>query len=121
MPIHTYQKSFRRSQVLFNYSNIGNQSFLNSQETLELIHDLYFDSYRLGVVRSDIEEVEPILRNADILSVDLSSVRLSDAPATYEGSPNGFYGEEMCQILRYAGLVEVFFHWGFTSMTIQRI
>lgn len=103
---HTFLSKIiqEKPSFLFNYSNIGNQSFLNSQETLELIHDLYFDSYRLGVVRSDIEEVEPILRNADILSVDLSSVRLSDAPGTHEGSPNGFHGEEMCQIMRYAGL-----------------
>ena len=91
-------------QVFIQLQQYWKSILLKFSRNTRIIHDLYFDSYRLGVVRSDIEEVEPILRNADILSVDLSSVRLSDAPATYEGSPNGFYGEEMCQILRYAGL-----------------
>lgn len=90
--------------MLFNYSNVGHQSFLVPQEGVELIDEMYFDAYRLGVVRSEIEEVEPVLRNADILSVDLSSIRLSDAPAAVKGSPNGFNGEEVCRIMRYAGL-----------------
>ena len=89
---------------LFNFSNIGYQSFLVPNTSVQLIENLYFDAIRLGVVRSDIEEVEPILRNADLLSVDVSSVRLSDAPGNKQGSPNGFSGSEICQILRYAGL-----------------
>jgi formiminoglutamase len=31
-------------------------------------------------------------------------VRLSDSPSNTEGSPNGFYSEEICQIMRYAGI-----------------
>ena len=89
---------------LFNFSNIGYQSFLVPQEAVSLIEKLYFDSYRLGVVRAEIEEVEPVLRNADILSVDISCVSLSNAPANVAGSPNGFSGEEICKIMRYAGL-----------------
>ena len=89
---------------LFNFSNIGYQSFLVPQEGISLIDKLYFDAHRLGVVRNEIEEVEPVLRNADILSVDISCVRLSDAPANFAGSPNGFSGEEICKIMRYAGL-----------------
>ena len=56
---------------LFNFSNIGYQSFLVSQEGISLIDKLYFDAHRLGVVRTEMEEVEPVLRNADILSVDM--------------------------------------------------
>lgn len=89
---------------LFNFSNLGYQSFLVPQESVELVNKLYFDAHRLGLVRSEIEEVEPILRNADVLSVDLCCIRLSDAPATMGGSPNGFFGEEMCKVMRYAGL-----------------
>ena len=89
---------------LFNFSNIGYQSFLVPQEAISLIDKLYFDAHRLGVVRAELEGVEPVLRNADILSVDMSCVRLSDAPANVAGSPNGFSGEEICKIMRYAGL-----------------
>ncbi len=89
---------------LFNYSNIGYQSYFVDKEEIELMSKLYFDSYRLGVVQKDIEEVEPIVRNADIVSFDVSAIRQSEAPGNKNTSPNGFYGEQACQISRYAGL-----------------
>ena len=89
---------------LFNYSNIGFQTFFNSQEEIYLLKKLYFETYRLGEVNNNITLVEPILRDADIVSVDISALRKTEAPANNNTTPNGFYGEEMCSILRYAGL-----------------
>lgn len=89
---------------LFNFTNIGYQTYFVEHEAAELMKKLYFDAYRLGLVQSDIEEVEPMVRNADLLSVDLSSARQSDAPGNANATPNGFYGEELCRIMRYAGL-----------------
>lgn len=89
---------------LFNYSNIGYQTYFVDQSSIQLMSKLYFDVYRLGQVRADIGEVEPIVRNADMLSFDMSAIRSSDAPGTGNASPNGFYGEEACQIARYAGM-----------------
>jgi arginase family enzyme len=89
---------------LFNFSNIGYQTYFVGHEQIELMERLYFDSYRLGQVQSDMEEVEPIVRNADILSFDISSIRQSDAPGNGNATPNGFYGEEACRIIRYAGM-----------------
>jgi len=45
-----------------------------------------------------------MIRNADMISIDISSIRQSDAPGCGNTSPNGFYGEELCRIMRYAGL-----------------
>jgi len=105
-PSNSYLSEIINSKpnVLFNYSNIGYQSYLNPQSSVKLINDLYFDAFRLGEIRQQMEEVEPILRNADLVSVDMNSVRLSDSPANDDGSPNGFYSEEICQIMRYAGI-----------------
>ncbi len=89
---------------LFNYCNIGFQTFFNSQEEIDLLDKLYFDSYRLGEVTKDISMVEPIFRDTDIVSIDLGAVRGSDAPANNNAVPNGFYGEEICSIARYAGI-----------------
>ena len=89
---------------LFNYSNIGYQSYFTDKEEIELMSKLYFDSYRLWQVQKNIEEVEPIVRNADIVSFDISAIRQSEAPGNRNASPNGFYGEQACQISRYAGL-----------------
>ncbi|MEI6122071.1 MAG: formimidoylglutamase [Bacteroidota bacterium] len=97
--IITHQPSY-----LFNFTNIGYQSYFVDYEAVELMKKLYFDVYRLGFVQSEIEEVEPMVRNADMISVDISSVRQSDAPGNGNACPNGFYGEELCRIMRYAGL-----------------
>lgn len=89
---------------LFNYTNIGYQTFFIDNDAIDLMKKLYFDVYRLGIVQSDIEEVEPMVRNADMLSVDISSIRQSDAPGNGNATPNGLYGEEVCRIMRYAGM-----------------
>ena len=88
---------------LFNYSNIGYQTYFNSQEEINLIQGLNFDAYRLGEAKN-LEILEPVFRDADIVSVDIGAVRQSDAPANNNLSPNGFYGEEICAISRYAGI-----------------
>jgi arginase family enzyme len=89
---------------LFNFSNIGYQTYFVGEDQIELMKRLYFDAYRLGHVRSNIEEVEPVVRSADFLSFDISAIRQSDAPGNGNTSPNGFYGEEACRIIRYAGM-----------------
>src|SRR5690606_5913682 len=52
---------------LFNYSNIGHQSYYASPKEVELLDELFFDSYRLGFLKKDIRETEPIIRNADLI------------------------------------------------------
>ncbi|MCG8182784.1 formimidoylglutamase [Tenacibaculum piscium] len=88
---------------LFNYCNIGYQTYFNSQEEIELLDKLYFDAFRLGEVK-DVTLVEPIMRDADIVSIDIGAVRQAEAPANKKAAPNGFYGEEICAITRYAGI-----------------
>ena len=89
---------------LFNFSNIGFQSYLVGVDEINLIEKLNFDSIRLGNARANITHTEPILRNADMVSIDVSAARRPDAPGNNYASPNGFYGEEMCQLSRYAGM-----------------
>jgi len=89
---------------LFNYSNIGHQRYLVDKSLLELMEKMYFDVYRLGEIATDIRNTEPLVRNADIVSFDISSIRFSDAPASEHVGPNGIYAEQACQIARYAGM-----------------
>jgi formiminoglutamase len=89
---------------LFNYSNIGYQTYLVEQTALDMMTRLYFDVYRLGQVRDKIEEAEPVIRQADMLTFDITAIKHSDAPANPNASPNGFYAEEACQMMRYAGM-----------------
>ncbi|AXT62623.1 arginase [Aquimarina sp. AD10] len=88
---------------LFNYSNIGYQTYFNAQEEIDLIEKLYFDSYRLGEVIADVTVVEPIMRDADIVSIDLGVMNANSLNGITT-SPNGFDGREICAISRYAGI-----------------
>jgi len=89
---------------LFNFSNIGYQTYFVNQDSLKVMSKLYFDVHRLGEFLTDVASVEPIMRNANMVSFDISAVRSSDARANGNASPNGFYGEQACKIAHYAGL-----------------
>tara|TARA_R110002050_G_scaffold184989_1_gene318760 strand:- start:15597 stop:16763 length:1167 start_codon:yes stop_codon:yes gene_type:complete len=89
---------------LFNYATIGYQTYFNSQEEIDLMDHLYFESYRLGQVSKNITIVEPVLRDANIVSIDLSSVKGAEVSLNQKYSPNGLDGKEICAIARYAGI-----------------
>lgn len=93
-----------RPNYLFNYAILGYQSYLVQNKELDLLNKLYFDAYRLGDFYSNPKMVEPLVRNADILSFDLNSVRGSDYNGNSEELPHGLYGEDACRVMRYAGL-----------------
>ena len=98
---------------LFNYTNVGYQSYFVDNDAVDLMNKLYFDIYRLGNVRENMDDVEPVVRNADMLSIDISSVRSADAPGNGNAIPNGFNGEDLCRIVRYAGLSDKLSSIGF--------
>ncbi len=89
---------------LFNYSVIGYQTYFNSQEQIDLMDKLYFEAYRLGEVTETIKVVEPVMRDAHIVTMDLKSVRAAEVGVSQKFSPNGFDGKEICAISRYAGI-----------------
>jgi hypothetical protein len=71
---------------------------------IETFHKLHFDCIRVGKARENMEELEPAFRRSQVVSIDINAIRHSDAPANKLGSPNGFYGDEMCKITRFAGM-----------------
>ena len=89
---------------LFNFSNVGFQTYYNSQEEIDLIDKLFFDAYRLGEISNNIAISEPVFRDADLVSIDLTSVKSSDSGNNNPFTPNGFNGKEICALSRYAGI-----------------
>lgn len=88
---------------LFNYANLGYQTYYNSQEEISLIETLSFEAYRVGALK-DITIAEPVMRDADIVAIDMGVVRSSVAPANGNANPNGLFGDDICAIARYAGI-----------------
>lgn len=94
----------QRPCYLFNFSNIGCQALFANKDEMELYEKLYFDICRLGDFNADFKKAEPHIRNTDILSIDVNSIRQSDFPTAGCDSPNGFYADQICQIAKYAGI-----------------
>src|SRR6218665_2047411 len=86
-----------------HYNHIAFQSYFVHPRMLETMDKLRFDCYRVGTVTEHIDEMEPVLRNTDLLSFDISAIKNSDAPAN-KVCPNGLTGIDACMLTRFAGL-----------------
>ena len=89
---------------LFNFCNIGYQTYLNSQEEIDLIDKLFFEAYRLGEILNRITLSEPVFRDADLVSLDMTAIKSASSGNFTSFSPNGFSGKEICSLSRYAGI-----------------
>ncbi len=86
-----------------HYNHIGFQSYYVHPRLLETMDKLRFDCFRLGHVTENLEEVEPVLRNSNMVSIDVNAIKYSDAPSNAL-SANGFTGTEICTLTQQAGL-----------------
>jgi arginase family enzyme len=102
-----------KPNYLFNYSNMGHQRYLTDPDLVVLMEKMYFEATRLGEIQFDTRVVEPVVRNADIVSIDMSAVRQSEMPGFCDPSANGLYGNELAQICRYAGMSDKLTSIGF--------
>ena len=88
---------------LFDYRQLAYQSYLVDQKHLQLLDSLSFEAVRLGSLKENIKEIEPAVRDADMLSFDLSALQKFYAPAATDAKVYGLTGEEACQLCWYAG------------------
>ena len=80
---------------------------------------LYFEYERLGDISYNIKSVEPAMRDADLVTIDLNSVKSSEVSSNQKFSPNGFDGREICTISRYAGISNVVSSFEFMNTNLQ--
>lgn len=98
---------------LFNLNNLAYQTYFVSKESIAMYEKLYFTAIRLGLIAGQVGQVEPIIRAADMLSFDINAIRFSDAPGNAYATPNGLFGDEACQVCRYAGMSDKLTSVGF--------
>ncbi|HSZ24287.1 MAG TPA: formimidoylglutamase [Cytophagaceae bacterium] len=101
---HIHRILVHQPNIIFNYSHLGYQTYLTDQEVINVLEKLHFEAYRVGRVRENMEEIEPVVRDADMISFDISAIRQTDAPGNKNSQPFGFSGEEACMLCWYAGL-----------------
>lgn len=105
---------------LFSYCQLAYQSYLVEPNEASLIEKLYFDAVRLGVVKENIQEMEPIVRDADMLTFDISAIQAHYCPGATDSKVYGLTGEEACQICWYAGLNDKLSSVGFYEYDVEK-
>ncbi|MDF2516871.1 MAG: arginase [Sphingobacterium sp.] len=89
---------------LFNLNSIAYQTYLVSKESINMYDKLFFNATRVGMIAGKMDQSEPLIRAADLISFDIGAIRASEAPGNANAIPNGLYGDEACQLARYAGM-----------------
>jgi formiminoglutamase len=110
---HIHRILLHEPNYLFSYTHLAYQTYLIDQGAVSILEKLYFEAFRIGQIRTNIQEIEPTIRNADVLSFDITAIRSADAPGNANAQPFGLTGEEACQICWYAGLNEKLSSVGF--------
>ena len=106
---------------LANFSNIGYQKHLTSVPENKLLDKMYFESINLGKIKSNVTEAEPVLRDSDIVSFNINSVKAGELNNAHQ-YPNGLSSYELCSLSRFSGLssrvniVSYFENWDLSIM-----
>ncbi len=94
----------KKSPALFNLGVLGYQAHFTSPKVISDLSGNSQELVRLGEIRKDITETEPLIRYADLLTFNIAALKSLEAPGQADSSPSGLFSEEACQICRYAGL-----------------
>ncbi len=110
---HIHKILLHEPNYLLSYTHLAHQTYLIDAQAASILEKLYFEAFRIGQMRTNFAEMEPAIRNADILSFDVTAIKSADAPGNANAQPFGLTGEEACQICWYAGLNEKLSSAGF--------
>ncbi|MEL6832234.1 MAG: arginase family protein [Bacteroidota bacterium] len=93
-----------RQESIFHLGLIGPQAHYTDPALFDWLQEHNYEYLRLGQAREDLAEVEPLLRDADIIALHLDALKQAEAPGQLNPSPSGFFLEEAAQLCRYAGM-----------------
>ncbi|NVO84869.1 formimidoylglutamase [Hymenobacter terrestris] len=100
---HLRRMLLHAPSFLFNFSQLAHQQYLVAPDVLAALEKLHFETLRVGQIRDDIRQAEPLLRQADFVSFDVAAVRWQDAPGYQPANPFGLTNEEAAKLAWYAG------------------
>ena len=106
--VETYQPDNYLSRIfssqpdVFQFNLIGYQRHFVPDEAFSKLKGVG-NHLSLGKLREDLALAEPIFRNSDFVSIDLSTLKYAESHGK-KMLPNGLGGEEICQLSRYCGM-----------------
>ncbi|MGI9526564.1 MAG: arginase family protein [Weeksellaceae bacterium] len=101
---HITKMILNEEHRLLDFFNLGSQAPYVAKEELDILEQLNFENIRLGKITEDVSKAEPLLREIDLLSVDMNAMQHNTFKAALKTTPNGFNSREICALMRYAGL-----------------
>lgn len=110
---HIHKILLHEPNYLLSYTHLAHQTYLIDPMSASILEKLYFEAFRVGQMRTNLAEMEPAIRNADLLSFDVTAIKSADAPGNANAQPFGLTGEEACQLCWYAGMNEKLSSAGF--------
>ena len=119
-PAHLIQKLRHRlgneNDIIFHLSNrlpeyhnddkfevLGFQRHLCAMNRIIELEEVSQSSMSLAKIRMEPQIQEAVLRDANIVHIDGSVVKLADNPASIESNTSGLTCEEACQSMKYVG------------------
>ena len=100
---HLLRLLVHEPNFVFSFAHLGHQQYLTPPEVLVALEKLHFETMSVGEIRADKRLAEPLIRQADFLSVDIAALRWQDAPGYTPANPFGLGIEDAVQLCWYAG------------------
>ncbi len=92
------------SMYAAGYSEMGWQIQKTPRSHLVEMEENHFEYHRLGAMRENKREWEPILRNQNICLFNANVLKKADFRSKFNNNPSGYTSEEALQILKYASI-----------------
>ncbi|OAV46237.1 hypothetical protein A3850_018450 [Lewinella sp. 4G2] len=93
----------RKGKRQFHLTHIGSQQHLVDPAIWKLFDGAGYEAVRLGIARKDVTELEPQIRDADLVGLNIRAINHIDAPARPQRQPSGLDLQEASQLAYYAG------------------
>jgi formiminoglutamase len=103
---HNYLEEIllRQGEKPYHLALIGSQAHMIDPGLFAYLEAANFDMMRLGRAQANMEELEPMIRDADLMTFNLAAMEGMAAPEQPAPAPSGFSLSESCIICRYAGM-----------------
>ena len=101
---HSREILLHEPNIIFNYSHIGYQTYLNHPNSTDILEKMNCDHIRLGEMVNQVKKIEPHIRFAHMVSFDVSVIKQRDFDASFNPQPFGITSENACQLAWYAGM-----------------
>lgn len=89
---------------LFNVRLLGFQNYLNPRTNISTAESMNFQLMRLGILKEDIQQAEPFIRESQIVFMDCNAIETASFQQNSMHLPNGINGYEMCQLAWFSGM-----------------